>query len=100
MKGKFVFLIILSLLLSCLSFANAAHFKTATSSTYPVHNLDTHLNYTTIQEAIDAPETMKGDTIEVDAGTYYEHVIVDQSITLVGGETETLPSLTVMEEAL
>lgn len=89
MKSKFVFLIILSLLLSCLSFANAAHFKTATSSTYPVHNLNTGLNYTTIQGAIDAPETTSGDTIKVDSGLYYEHVVVDKAIALVGENRNT-----------
>jgi parallel beta-helix repeat protein len=89
MRGKFVFLIILLLLLSCSSFANATYFETATSSTYPVHNLNTHLNYTTIQEAIDAPNTTKGDTIEVDTGTYYEHVIIRKSITLVGEARDT-----------
>lgn len=88
MKGKFVFLFIFPLLVFCMSFARTNH-ETVASSTYPVHNLNRHLNYTTIQGAIDAPETMKGDTIEVDARTYYEHVIIDQSITLVGEDRDT-----------
>jgi parallel beta-helix repeat protein len=49
-----------------------------------VHNLDTGLNYTTVQAAIDAPETLHGHTIQVGAGTYFEHVIVDKSIALIG----------------
>jgi parallel beta-helix repeat protein len=54
------------------------------SNDYPVHNLDTGLNYTTIQEAINANETKNGHTIFADAGLYYEHVIISKSIRLVG----------------
>jgi len=39
-------------------------------------------NYTTIQEAINAAE--EGDTIFVRAGTYYEHLVVDKPLSLVG----------------
>jgi len=49
-----------------------------------VHNVDTGLNYTTIQEAIDAPETLGGHTISVDAGTYCENVVIDKALTLTG----------------
>jgi parallel beta-helix repeat protein len=59
------------------------------SSSLPVHNLNTGLNYSTIQGAIDAPETKKRDTIKVDAGTYYEHVVVQKSIDLVGEDRNT-----------
>ena len=51
---------------------------------YPVHNLDSGLNYTTIQEAIDAAETLDGHTILVDEGVYYEHVVANKSLTLIG----------------
>jgi len=56
---------------------------------YPVHNLDTSLNYTTIQEAIDAPETLNGHTISVDSGIYFEHVYINKSISLVGENRST-----------
>jgi len=49
-----------------------------------VHNLDTGLNYTMIQDAINAPETLDGHTILVDAGIYFEHVIVNKSVSLIG----------------
>gem|GEM_PF-584569 len=49
-----------------------------------VHNIDTGLHYATIQEAIDAHETVKGHTILVDAGIFRENVIVNKSISLIG----------------
>lgn len=59
------------------------------ASSQPVHNLNTGLDYATIQGAIDANETVDGNTIEADAGTYYEHITVDKSITLVGEDRNT-----------
>jgi hypothetical protein len=44
-----------------------------------VRNLATGLDYSTIQSAIDAPETLDGQTIEVQAGTYFESVILHKS---------------------
>jgi parallel beta-helix repeat protein len=49
-----------------------------------VHNLNTSLNYSAIQEAIDAPETLDGHTITVDTGTYVENVAVNKRLTLIG----------------
>jgi parallel beta-helix repeat protein len=49
-----------------------------------VHNLNTDMNYTTIQEAINAVETLDGHTILVDAGTYSENVVVNKSVSLIG----------------
>jgi len=51
---------------------------------YPVHNLITGLNYTTIQEAIDANETLDEHVILVEEGVYYEHVILNKSLSLMG----------------
>jgi len=39
-------------------------------------------NYTTIQDAIN--NANEGDTIFVRAGTYYEHVVVDKALSLLG----------------
>ncbi len=50
----------------------------------PVHNSTTGLNYCTIQDAIDAPATVNGNIITVDAGTYAEDIIVNKSLTILG----------------
>jgi hypothetical protein len=41
----------------------------------PVHNVNTGLNYATIQEAIDAHQTQDGHTIKVDTGTFPSDLI-------------------------
>jgi parallel beta-helix repeat protein len=58
-------------------------------SALPIHNIDTGLDYATIQGAIDASETLDGHTILVDAGTYYEHVNLNKSIALIGEDRST-----------
>jgi parallel beta-helix repeat protein len=55
----------------------------------PVHNLDTGYSYATIQGALDAPETLDGHTILVDAGIYYEHVVVNKTVLLRGESRDT-----------
>lgn len=54
-----------------------------------VHNIDTGLNYATIQAAIDADETVDGHTLLADAGTYYENIVVDKSLSIVGENRDT-----------
>ena len=44
-------------------------------------------DYLTIQEAINAANP--GDTVYVKAGAYYEHVVVDKSLSLVGEDKDT-----------
>jgi len=58
-------------------------------SSLPVHNINTGLGYATIQEAINAPETLNGHTIFVEAGTYYENVVVKKSVALFGENKNT-----------
>ena len=64
------------------------------SAGYPVwiatvHNVDTTFDYDTIQAAIDAPQTLDGHTILVDAGIYYENVVVNKTVALIGENKDT-----------
>jgi parallel beta-helix repeat protein len=65
------------------------------SAGYPVwiatvHNLNTGWEYDTIQAALNAPQTLDGNTIQVDAGTYHEHVVVNKiGISLIGENKST-----------
>jgi len=58
------------------------------SSPRLVRNVDTGLRYEKIQEAINAPETQNGHTIVIGAGTYYENVVVNKTISLFGENRE------------
>lgn len=55
----------------------------------PVHNLNTGLNYASIQDAIDAPETLDGHTIFVEEGTYRESISLYKSVSLIGENRDT-----------
>ena len=46
-------------------------------------------DFSSIQEAIDSPLVVDGDTIYVHNGTYYEHVTIDKSISLIGEDRST-----------
>ena len=52
------------------------------ASLYSVHNLNTSENFSSIQEAIEAPNTTAGHIIEVDPGTYTENVWVNESLRI------------------
>lgn len=58
-------------------------------ASYPIHNLNTGINYTTIQEGINANETQDFQTILVDDGTYFENVVMNKSLEIVGENRET-----------
>jgi parallel beta-helix repeat protein len=83
MRGKLLLALCLLLLLSFLPYAMVGQTRVNAQS-LPVHNLNTGLDYATIQDAISANDTVDGNTIEVDAGTYYQPISIYKSITLVG----------------
>jgi len=56
-------------------------------TTGPIHNIDTGLNYSRIQDAIDDFATENGDTIHVESGFYRENVNVAKSLILIGVDT-------------
>ena len=61
---------------------NALPLKTSGQQNLQVQNRNTGKTYETIQEAINAASV--GDTLYVRNGTYYEHVVVNVTITLLG----------------
>ena len=54
-----------------------------------IRNLNTNLVYLAIQSAINAPETLEGHTIFVKEGTYYENLVINKSISLIGENNVT-----------
>jgi parallel beta-helix repeat protein len=87
MSNRFVLILGLLVLSPCLVNIRFSTVGVGVPEGYPVHNLNTGLNYTAIQEAIDAPETLDGHTIFVEAGTYHEHVVVNKTHLSLFGES-------------
>ena len=72
------------LLLSCSAVYSVSFISTvAASKTWTVDD-DGPADYHSIQQAIDNANS--GDTISVRSGTYYEHLIVDESLSIIGEE--------------
>lgn len=86
MRSKLAVGIVLTLLLPWLLNAIC---NVSASAVSPIQNINTGLIYSTIQQAIDAPETLDGHTIMVDSGTYYENVDVNKSLSIVGEDRDT-----------
>ena len=90
MNRKLGFILSLFILLFFLPYVRFSRVEVEASHDYLVHNIVTGLNYPTIQEAIDAPETLSGHTIFVEEGTYYENVVLSKpNLTLIGENKHT-----------
>jgi parallel beta-helix repeat protein len=87
MHGKLVLVLFVSLFsFICVRFNTV---RTSATNSSSVHNINTGLNYTSIQNAIEANETLDGHTIKVDSGMYPENLVVNKSIVLIGEDRET-----------
>lgn len=89
MFRKLAFVLNLFVLLSCLLYVRFNQAKVNALDSNHVHNINTGISYPTIQEAINAPQTVDEHTINVDAGTYYEHIVLNKSVSLIGENAET-----------
>lgn len=70
--------LIISILISVFPLGASAELELS------IHNIDTGEDFETIQQAINDPDTLVGHTILVDEGIYYENLVVNKSISLVG----------------
>jgi parallel beta-helix repeat protein len=57
----------------------------------PVHNINTNENFSTIQLAIDAEDTLNGHTLVLDPEIYQENVVVYKSLTIRANDSESIP---------
>ncbi len=54
----------------------------------PVENIDTGETFSTIQAAINDPDTIHGHVIQVSSGVYNESVVINKTISLVGQDKD------------
>ena len=85
--------IFLSLLLLLFLSANARLIpnKAKASNGYPVWNINTGLRYVSIQEAINANETLDGHFVVIDPVIFWEHIVVNKSVGLIGSVDLEVP---------
>jgi len=87
MNRKFLFVTIVASWI-CIS-ALVSCYRTGAAVNYSARNINTGIVYQTIQSAIDDSQTLVGHTIYVKEGTYFEHVTVHKSLSLVGEQRLT-----------
>lgn len=81
-KQTLALLAICLMLLSMLTYAGTLQTAKAANPIRVGQTSGVDYDYSTIQEAIN--HAYSGDTINVDAGTYYENILVDKPLTLIG----------------
>lgn len=89
MNKRLLQILISSILLICVSLTPLIAKFTSANEIKPVQNITIGKYYSTIQEAIDDPETMDKHKIVVNAGTYFEKLIINKKILLIGQNPET-----------
>jgi hypothetical protein len=103
LSGKLVLILVFLTLLICLGCPRFQQNSVRASDGYLVHNLNTGLNYTTIQDAVNANETLDGDVIHVDAGTYIVNGTVynwiNKSVSVVGDGMENTTIINTLTNA-
>lgn len=55
----------------------------------PVSNLDTSRRYASIQDAVDASETLNGHALKVETGFYRQNIFVSKSLKIIGANRFT-----------
>lgn len=83
MSRKLFFVLVISIFLSSLLYVGLNPIVESTNN-YPVRNEDTGLHYATIQEAINANETLDGHIIGLDLDVFWEHIVINKSVRLYG----------------
>jgi len=94
MKRFVVVWLCISLIFSASSFVIDKKNVTGSSIIYEtkanqVHNVDTDEYFSTIQLAINDSDTLNGHSIEVNASSYNENVLVNKQLTIIGEDTNS-----------
>ena len=89
MEKKVISVIMLTLLLiGMLTLAFNIQLAKSEPTTWTVDD-DGPADFSSIQEAISSPDVKDGDTIFVYNGTYYENIVVDKTVLLIGENKNT-----------
>lgn len=82
MKARKILCPLLSALLILFFASGVLPLRTSAQLLGSIHNLNTGKSYDAIQEAINAANI--GDSLYVSNGTYYENVVVNKTVSLIG----------------
>ena len=92
-SGYLVFVLVLTGFIGIYSFDTMVHDGVVEAATIVV-DAGGNGNYSKIQDAIDNASV--GDTIYIWDGIYFENIVIDKSITLLGEGREMIPGYTIL----